>query len=499
MHPMKRTADLWPALFRAAVLGASGVSIAAFLAVGVARLAYPYEAEWVEGGLADEVAVILRGQMPYAAPSLHAVAFIYPPLYFYVSAALSALSGAAGFGPLRAVSLAASLATFALIYALVRQAGARRAAGFVAVGLFAATFKIGGDWLVLARVDALFLALFLAGVYALQRAPGLGNGAARGYSLAGALLALSLLTKQSALPMAAPLAAYAVLADRRRGWLLPASIATLALAAGAGFNLASQGWFAYYVLSGAASQPLQPDVWLIVLRQDLLPLAPLLLVVLAYLALAWRAGRPVGLWTVLLAGTAGTGLWVLLHLGAVQNNLLPLFAALAVVGGLALDGALAWVVGQPGLARAAAPVLIYGVCLWQLGQLAYNPLHRLPDAASRQAAAALVQRLAALPGEAYLPQHGVVAGLAGKPAFAHLAAIDDVLAIGGPAAAQLRAEVQTALRQRRFAAILVDGGAFEARFPELQQNYRVADTLSSGGFFNVRAPAGRPVSVYVPK
>src|SRR5437867_3352801 len=78
MQPMKRTADLWPALFRAAVLAASALSIAAFLVVALARLAYPYEVEWVEGGLADEVAVILRGQMPYAAPSLQHVAFIYP-------------------------------------------------------------------------------------------------------------------------------------------------------------------------------------------------------------------------------------------------------------------------------------------------------------------------------------------------------------------------------------------------------------------------------------
>ena len=37
------------------------------------------------------------------------------------------------------------------------------------------------------------------------------------------------------------------------------------------------------------------------------------------------------------------------------------------------------------------------------------------------------------------------------------------------------------------------------RFPELAQNYRVADTLPSGGFFNVRAAAGRAISVYVPK
>jgi 4-amino-4-deoxy-L-arabinose transferase-like glycosyltransferase len=129
-------------MLRALLVAAAGAHLAAFLFVAVARLIYPYELEWVEGGLADEVLAILRGQAPYARPSLHPVAFIYPPLYFYASAAVAALIGP-GFLPLRLVSLAATLACFGLIYALVRQGGGGRAAGLVAAGLFAATFKIG--------------------------------------------------------------------------------------------------------------------------------------------------------------------------------------------------------------------------------------------------------------------------------------------------------------------------------------------------------------------
>jgi len=495
MHRMKRTADLWPALFRAAAVGASVVSIALFLVVALGRLAYPYELEWVEGGLADEVQVILRGQMPYAAPSLHAVAYIYPPLYFYLSAAVAALAGAASFWPLRAVSLAASVAVFALIYALARQAGAQRAASLVAVGLFAACFRFGVDWLVLARVDALFLALFLAGVYALSRARG-----PRGYLLAGALLALSALTKQTALGMALPLAAWAIYADRRRGWLLAAALLAVLAAAWAGFAWASQGWFGYYVLGGAGSQPLQFNNWLMFVRQDLLlPLWPVLLAGLGFVLVEWRAGRPVSLWLALLAGTAGSVLWVLLHLGAAQNNLLPAFAVAALLGGLAVDRALTWAAGRPGLARAAGPVLIYALCVWQMARLAYNPLRSLPTAADRQAGAALVARVAQVQGDVFLPEHGLVAALAGKPGFAHVTAIDDVLATGGPPAAALLQALRSALRERRFGAVLVDDPDFVRRYPELPQNYRVAATLRNGGFFNVRAPRARPVIVYVPK
>jgi 4-amino-4-deoxy-L-arabinose transferase-like glycosyltransferase len=490
-----RSTNVLRAVLVAAALAAATAHLTFFFFVAAARLVYPYELEWVEGGLADEVLAILRGQAPYAAPSIHLVPFIYSPLYFYVSAAVAALIGP-GFLPLRLVSFAATAAAFALIYAMTRRAGGGRAAGLLAAGLFAATFKIGGGWLDLARVDALFVALFLAGAYALQRARG-----GRGYAMAGALLALSFLTKQSALSMTLPLVVYAAYAGRRGGWLLGASFAVVALAASALFDLASQGWYGYYILDGAASQPLASGVWLINWPRDLLlPLAPTLLAGLSFIAIERRAGRPVGFWLALLAGTAGTAFWVLLHLGATANNLLPTFAVLAVLAGLGLER-LAKAAGRlPDIQRLAALGLIYGLFLLQFWRLAYNPLHHVPAGSNRQAGQALVQRLALVSGDVLVPQHGGVARLAGKPTYAHLAAIEDVLAVGGPAAVQLLDDMRAALRQRRFAAILVDGPDFEQRFPELEQNYVVAETLPLGAaFYSIEGPRTLPEVIYVPK
>lgn len=489
----------WAAVLRGALLpaalAAAGLHLAFFFYVAAARLVYPFELEWLEGGLADEVLAILRGQVPYAAPSIHLVAFIYTPLYFYLSAAVAWVVGA-GFLPLRLVSFAATAATFALIFALTRRAGGGRAAGLLAAGLFAATFKIGGGWLELARVDALFVALFLAGVYVLQRPRG-----RQGYVIAGTLLALSFLTKQSALLMTLPLAANAAYIDRRRGWLLGASFAVVALAASALFNWASQGWYGYYVLNGAAGQPLVPRVWLIYWLKDLLiPLALTLLAGLAFMAVERRAGRPVGFWSVLLAGTAGTAIWVQLHLGAAENNLLPTFAVLAVLGALGVERLAKVAARLPDIQHTAALALIYGLFLLQLWRLAYNPLQYVPADGDRQAGQALVQRLAQFNGEVLVPQHGFVAWLAGKPTYAHLAAIEDVLDAGGPPAAQLLSDVRAALRGRRFAAVVVDGADFGERFPELAQNYVVADNLPLGAaFYSVSGPRTLPEIVYVPK
>ena len=490
-----RATNALRAVLVAAALAAAGAHLAAFLFVAAARLVYPYELEWVEGGLADEALAVLRGQALYAAPSIHLVAFIYPPLYFYVSAAVAALIGP-GFLPLRLVSFAATVACFALIYAMARRAGGGRAAGLLAAGLFAATFKIGGTWLVLARVDALFVALFLAGAYALLRAR-----RGRHFALAGGLLALSFLTKQSALLMTLPLAAYAVYSDRRRGWLLGASFALVALAVSAWFELTSQGWFGYYVVSGALGRPPTGRVWLIFWRQNLLvPLALALLAGLGFFAAEGRARRSVAFWLAMVAGTAGAALWVLWHAGAAENNFLPTFAAVALLGGLGVDRALAWAGGLPGMWRAAALLVIGGLSVFQLWQLAYNPFNHVPTDDNRAAGQALVQRLAQVHGDVLVPQHGLVSALAGKAASAHLGAIEAVLDTGGPPAGQMLDDFRAALRARAFAAVLVDGGDFGRYFPELDQNYVVAEHLPlDGAFYSVSGPRHLLEVVYVPK
>jgi hypothetical protein len=323
----------------------------------------------------------------------------------------------------------------------------------------------------------------------LQRA-----ASSRGYLAAGLLFALSFLTKQSALPMMLPLAAFAAWTNRRRGWLVAAGFGAAALAAGALLNWASQGWFGYYVFNGALSQPLATGAWLAFWRDDLLrPLWLAMLAALSFIAAEWQAGGRLGFWLALVLGTLGTAYWVQLHLGVAENNLLPIFAVLAVLAGLGVNAA--------AKLRAAAPrVLIYGLCLLQFGRLAYNPLQYLPAAANRAAGQALVRTLAQVKGDVWVPQHGCVAWLAGKPSYAHLAAMEDVLDAGGPPAAQLLDEMRAALRQRRFAAIVVDGPDFGQRFPELGQNYVAAGSVAEGAaFYSVTGPRTLPVVMYVPR
>jgi len=86
-----------------------------YLWMAYQRLRYPFELEWIEGGMVDQVQRLIHGQSMYVAPGLNYVPFLYPPLYFYFSAAASLLFGA-GLFPLRLVSFISSLVSFTVIF-----------------------------------------------------------------------------------------------------------------------------------------------------------------------------------------------------------------------------------------------------------------------------------------------------------------------------------------------------------------------------------------------
>jgi hypothetical protein len=69
----------------------------------------------------------------------------------------------------------------------------------------------------------------------------------------------------------------------------------------------------------------------------------------------------------------------------------------------------------------------------------------------------LVSRIAAVPGEVYVPHHGYLAELAGKRSFAHTLAMDNVfLDDSGPIRRDLSHERDGALHDKRFGAVLLE-------------------------------------------
>jgi len=451
-------------------------------ATSAARVPYPYENEWLEGGTLLHVHRILNGEEIYCQPSYAFVAYPYGPVYFYACAALSAIIGL-GFTPLRLVSLAASAGTVLLIFLLVKSRSRRLDVALIAAGLYAATYVLSGTWFEVARVDALFLFFFIAAAFLL------GTRSARWPDVAaGLLLALSCLTKQTLAVLAGPLMLWLAVEDWRRALRVGATAAA-AFAAGTALSMvASDGWYWYYVVTLPSRHGLfdRSDLWFY-LRfwwEDILRPLPILALLVGALTVtrlvARQTRRAVMFELSLLVGALAVS-WVgRLNVGF-DNVLMPAYAGLAIVLGLGLG----WLLGEgrvmgPRPVALTVPVAL-GLVIAQLVALRFDPRQCLPSDADRQAGQALVEKLADMPGEVVVSAHPYLLLLAGKPTHAHQAAFMTFLGgFGGGTDALGRAvldEMAGDIAAKRYSAIILDGpskpGA-SSWFVPLEGHYRLA-------------------------
>ena len=414
--------------FLAALPVAGGVAfILLYVGVAIARMRYPYELEWMEGGMVAHVRRVLEGKPLYAPPSLDFVSFLYPPGYYLASAAVAWVMGV-GFLPLRLLSFVSSLGAFALLTALLRRETGSWRDGAVAAGLFAATFSRSGGWLDLARLDSFYVLVLLGAVFALRHSKPW---------VAGLLIAGAFFTKQSALVVVVPVLAWLFFVERRRAaWA--AGVAALSIAAGVFFlERSSGGWFGYYCFTLPAHHPRLPGGWWMFWARDLVPALPFGLVCAVAAIVSRRS------WFLpVVAGALVLSSWSVRSVyGAEVNNLLPAFAGISLL-------VATW---------RTRPLLRDGLLVLQLAWLVYSPAALVPTAADRAAGDEIVRRLSAVPGEVFLPHHGYLARLAGKQEGAHTLAMDNVfLDDKGPARQRLEDEVRGALSERRFGAAVIE-------------------------------------------
>jgi hypothetical protein len=196
MIPPARAARLHARMTRAferVAVGLALLVIAGTLAIMFARVGFPLELEWMEGGLLHQALRIQRGEPAYPPPSAAFVPFLYPPAYPALLAALGRIAPL-DFALARAVSIACAVATGFAIARAVRREAKPRSAAIVAVGLFAASYPFTLRWLDLARPDSLFLALATWGLVLLRE----GWGDRRRIVLAGLCMGLAFWAKQTA-------------------------------------------------------------------------------------------------------------------------------------------------------------------------------------------------------------------------------------------------------------------------------------------------------------
>ncbi|MCW2912770.1 MAG: hypothetical protein JWN52_838 [Actinomycetia bacterium] len=462
----------WNAVARALRLltAAAGLAaIAVCLGTAARRVGYPYALEWLEGNSLVEVHRLLAGKPLYCPPTVDYVADGYPALYFAAAAGLAGVLGVS-YLPLRLVSLAASLACFVLLARLVQRETGHLTAGVAAAGLYAATYFAAGTWFDLARVDSLFLAFSLAGLYTARwmRRP-------RGAVAAGLLLAAAFLTKQSALAEAVAITV-ALLFDPQRRRLAALLAATFAGVLGLTtllWGAVSHGWYVFYVFGLLSQHPLEHAAFTRFWSWYLLPTLGL---ALGAVLLAVRR-IPLILALGCLALTV-EGYAALLHTGGAVNSMLPVYAAVASLAGIGMAGSTAGSTAGPRSAAADLPAAAAStLVLLQIVILAANTFalgQVVPTAADRRVGDQLRAWLRGFGGPVAVFSDPGLLLLAGLPPVAHRAAASDILrGTSRTAQARLRRSIGSAVTERRFAAIVVEQRADQQGFPpHLTRYYR---------------------------
>ncbi len=493
--------DHAPALFEYGLLALSLLFIAGYLGVAFIRLRYPFELEWMEGSMVDEARRLLLGQKLYVSPSIDYVPYLYTPLYFYLSALVAGVTGI-GFLPLRLVSIVASLGCLVFIGLIVYRETRRWFPALLAAGLFVATYRASGLWFDIARIDSLYLCLLLAAMFVVKFHQGRA-----GAVLAGLLIAAAFLAKQTSFAMAAPVMLYCLLVSWRRGLLLiGAAVAGVGLSTLA-LNWANDGWYAYYIFGIASSHPLVPEIVLTFWQQDILMVAPVAgLLGLSYFASLDRRRIVVdGLFYLALGLGFVGGAWAgRLNFGGYNNVLMPAYAAIALLCGLAVHQGAALLRRSRGRRPKAFQLLLYTACLCQFGMLYFDPRLALPTAKDLETGRQFMAALAALPGDVYVPFHGYLPAMAGKTSHAHAMAARDLIDLGpdGPVKTRLIQDFEQALRDRRFAAVVMDQDLWSAWLPgDVRDTYEEKGPILKDPehFYPITGFATRPRDLFLPK
>jgi hypothetical protein len=496
----------WPTnLLRGILIVAASLYIAAYVTTALARIAYPFDLECMEGTHLDQVSRLLDHKPMYVPPTLAYAPVMFPPLYFYVSAVAARLVGP-GLFPMRLVSFLSSLGCFFLIYRLVRRETSSSFCALLSSGLFLASFRVTDYWLDLARVDSLFLVLMLAAVYVARFQTRL-----LGIFVSSLLFALAILTKQPALLVALPLGVYFALIGWKEFAVFAAPGGSVVAAFTAYMNHRTGGLYNFYLFDVPGTFfTVKSMLFLFWTRHVFTEFGIACALALFYISSrSSRDERRAGLFYFLVCGGALTSSWIhSFGWGSGPNGRLPSYAVLCVLFGLGADALMRrCAILAPGDRRLYENTL-YGVLTIQFLILFYNPIAVIPHASDREAGWNLVARLAAAGGPVYVPIHSHLPVLAGQLGTLHAMNMRAIAMTHRPElTAPLLQEVKQAIREKRFRMIVLDSDWTQERSEpifsdELLANYDKRETIAYRDSGTLRCYGGlqsRPEFIYLPK
>jgi hypothetical protein len=292
----------------------------------------------------------------------------------------------------------------------------------------------------------------------------------------------------------------------RRAWMTPATIAVAGTLSVGLLQWTSGGWYWFYAITLPSTHAILPGNFGVFWLEDLLtPLPVAMLLAAGWLVRGQVPGGKRARWfyLALTAGMFFAALSSRMHQGGYVNTVIPALAMLAILTGLAVGGLREWSHRQPNAYRAAmARGFLYLACLFQLGRLYYPPGAVLPTVEDRAAGAELTELITSYEGDVLITYHGYLAARAGKPAFAQAMASFDLWRSGTPEADHWLEEMDQAILQSRFDAVILDTHPGMVSFRDaLVETHDLVMTLYTDrdeAFWPVSGMRTRPWQVYEP-
>jgi hypothetical protein len=464
------------------------------------RFAYPFDLEWMEGGLLAHADRLAQGQSIYPPPSIEFIPYLYTPLYPALLAGLGSVFGLS-YQLGRALSIAAILAVVALMaVALRRSARAASPApaavpaawcgACLAAGVFAATYPWVEGWYDLVRADTMFLPMAISGLLLLDSRARAGTGwrGQLGVAGAAALLALSYFCKQIGVFYVAAGGALLLCWNWRRVPVYVATAGAIGLGGTAILDRVTDGWFWSYVYEVPRGHDFSFDrffdsfvnVW----GHFPLVTAAIALGLAAVLG-TWATARqrPAGagpflFWSFVFAVSCVVGAIGWGKQWAHFNHYMPAMTTGGLAAGTALPAlagcAEAW--RKRAWARQAVPAAVAALLGVQLVASTWDVRPFIPAQRDVAAGRALIERLRELggAGELYVPYHPWYARMAGQQALhAHRMGLMDV----GHGDRWDIAGLDQAFRDHRFAAVILDNRPPDWELGEFTRHYRPDDRI----------------------
>jgi 4-amino-4-deoxy-L-arabinose transferase-like glycosyltransferase len=473
-----------------------------YLFVVFSRIRYPFGLIWLEGAYVDHVNRILSGYKYYVKPSIEFVSSIYTPLYFYISALLSKIIGI-GFLPLRLISVTSSLGSIFIIYLIVKRETGDRYSGIIASCLFAATFYLSGASFDIGRVDSLFLFLLLSALYLVRF-----NESRKFYFLAGVLISLSFLTKQTALVILLPVMLYCIFLNRHMAVFFIIPVLMIIGLGSLLLNYYYDGWFNFYVFELPRTTPVDKKMLLSFWPKDIImPLGIAFSIGIFYLlSQLLEPDKKTFFFYLLIALGTFTASWYSRYRIGFFNVLFPTYAVISILFGLGLNKLLQMSQAISIDKRNLIRIFIYLVCIVQFSsdKLLYNPFNQIPNRSDLEAGSKLVEKISQIKGEVFIYNHGYLSVLAGKKSYANIMGARDVYLTNNKRHADIKSalvnEFEQALRENKFDAIFLDS-VETCGVPGINEYYTLKETLfkDNNDFIPVIGTKTRPDLIYVPK